>query len=320
MNHSAAEKISRAGYNETLSIPRSYQDAGSASTNIARNLDVSLRSVAKHIGIIHGKIQNVELAANDIAETKRRLDALESSTLTHTKMLTEMYEMLYQLMQRKQDNHSNVVLVEETQMQPNAIINDINMHDLLGSIHTEPEPVKIVEEVINVEPIKEDILNSSDLIEQSSEVIQEEPKEGIKEEVKEEPIKEVIQETPKEEVKEEVKEEPIKEIIQETPKEEPKEEPIKEEVKEEPIKEVVQESTQQESTQKESTQEEKPKKKKGRAKKEDSILLTKDTVETLSKPNTDDTIIIEMDTPAIVLDPTPQPKPKRKPTTRKKAT
>lgn len=133
MAHSVNEKLSKLGYDETLKIPRSYQDSGSSTAVMTRNLDVSLRSVAKHIGIIHNKIQNVELAATDMSDTKKRLDQLEAATMTHTKMLTEIYEMLL-TSARKQDqvlkmsnaNNVNTSSVNNTSNVNNVSTSSIN--------------------------------------------------------------------------------------------------------------------------------------------------------------------------------------------------
>ena len=94
----ATNTSQKKGLDETLSIPVNHKDSAAITTRAfdshLRNINNNMISCGKNIGILHNKIQSIDEMSKDVTGLKSQVNNLEAATSTHTRLLTDIFELL----------------------------------------------------------------------------------------------------------------------------------------------------------------------------------------------------------------------------------
>jgi hypothetical protein len=93
--------ISKAGFVEPQPEPvvfSNHIDMHLVNTNF-QSLNEGILSVARNVGHMHKKVEKVNIIECDLSNVRCRINSLETTLTTHTKMLTDIFELLKQATQ-----------------------------------------------------------------------------------------------------------------------------------------------------------------------------------------------------------------------------
>lgn len=87
------------GFNETLTVPQNHKDSTASSVKSLdthfRTINTGIISVAKNLGIMHNNISELDKSTKGLLTIRDRIDLLEKTLITHSKMLSDIVESVH---------------------------------------------------------------------------------------------------------------------------------------------------------------------------------------------------------------------------------